>query len=70
MTANEYHFITTWRVESTPEEVSAILGNGPDLARWWPSVYLDVEVLETGDERGVGTVVGLYTKGYLPYTLR
>ena len=70
MPANEYHFITTWRVESTPEEISEVLGNGPDLARWWPSVYLDVRQVEPGDANGVGAVIGLYTKGWLPYTLR
>jgi hypothetical protein len=70
MPTNEYHFITHWRVQSSPEEISAILGNAPDLARWWPSVYLDVEQIEPGDERGLGKVIQLYTKGWLPYTLR
>ena len=67
---NDYHFITHWRVESTPEEVSEILENAADLVRWWPSAYLEVEVLEPGDERGVGKLVRLHTKGWLPYTLR
>ena len=40
------------------------------MTRWWPSVYLDVNVLSPGDERGLGKVVDLYTKGWLPYTLR
>ena len=70
MAGNDYHFITRWRVRSTPEEVSKILEDAADLARWWPSVYLEVEVLEQGDERGVGKLVNLYTKGWLPYTLR
>jgi hypothetical protein len=70
MTANEYHFITYWRVEGTLQEVADIIGNGPDLVRWWPSVYLDVKQLEPGDENGLGRVVSLYTKGWLPYTLR
>jgi len=68
--SNDYHFITVWRVESTIEEVSTIIGDASDLVRWWPSVYLDVKVLEPGDERGLGRVVSLYTKGWLPYTLR
>ena len=58
---------TTWRLVSTPEEIAEVLGDGPDLARWWPSVYLDVEQLEPGGPDGVGAVVGLYTKGWLPY---
>ena len=70
MSNNEYSFTTRWRVQSTVEEVADILGNATDLMRWWPSVYLDVRQLEPGDERGVGRVVDLYTKGWLPYTLR
>jgi hypothetical protein len=71
MSANEYQFTTHWRVQSTVEEVTEIIGNAPDLVRWWPSVYLDVKQLEPGDpETGVGKVISLYTKGWLPYTLR
>lgn len=70
MATNDYHFITVWRVESTIEEVSTIIGDAADLVRWWPSVYLEVKVLEPGDEHGLGKVVSLYTKGWLPYTLR
>ncbi len=70
MATNEYHFITLWRVKSTTKEVSEIIGDAPGLTRWWPSVYLNVDVLEEGDEKGAGRVVSLYTKGWLPYTLR
>jgi len=70
MALNEYHFITTWRVPGSVEEVTQIIADGPDLPRWWPAVYLDVRELEPGDERGVGKVIDLYTKGWLPYTLR
>jgi hypothetical protein len=70
MTSNHYHFITHWRVQSTVKEVTEVLGNAPDLTRWWPAVYLAVQEVEPGDERGVGKVIDLYTKGWLPYTLR
>lgn len=70
MASNEYHFITHWRVESTVEEVYEILSNAPDLVRWWPSVYLDVKELKLGGEHGLGKVVRLHTRGWLPYTLR
>ena len=70
MATNDYHFITRWHVPGTIEEVSEILADAPGLTRWWPSVYLDVKELEHGDERGVGKCVSLYTKGWLPYTLR
>ncbi len=70
MATNNYHFITHWRVQGTVKEVEEVIGNAADLVRWWPSVYLDVQILEPGDERGLGRVVSLYTKGWLPYTLR
>src|SRR4051812_11929433 len=70
MPTNEYHFITRWRILGTIEEIALILANAPDLVRWWPSVYLEVRELAPGDARGLGKKVDLYTKGWLPYTLR
>ncbi len=70
MASNDYHFITHWRVRGTVDEVYGMLINAPDLVRWWPSVYLDVQELAPGDAEAVGRVVSLYTKGWLPYTLR
>ena len=51
------------------DEVSEILQKPEDLPRWWPSVYLEAELQAAGDDRGVGRVVRLITKGFLPYTL-
>lgn len=71
MSSNEYHFITRWRVQATVQEVGEIIASATDLPRWWPSVYLEVKELEPGDpQTGVGKVIDLYTKGWLPYTLR
>jgi len=68
--ANDYHFVTRWTVEGTIEDVAAVIGDPLELPRWWPSVYLDVREVAPGDERGVGRTVELFTKGWLPYTLR
>ena len=69
--AAEYHFITNWRIPGTAEEVAEVLGDPLGLPRWWPSVYLDVNELAPGDpQTNVGRVIELYTKGWLPYTLR
>jgi hypothetical protein len=38
--------------------------------RWWPAVDRDVQVREPGDAQGIGRVVALSTKGWLPYTVR
>jgi hypothetical protein len=68
--ANEYHFITRWRVEGTCGEVADVLDDPVALERWWPSVYLRVEELAPANPRGVGRRARLLTKGWLPYTLR
>jgi hypothetical protein len=70
MASNQYHIVTEWLVKGTVQEVAEVLNRPSDLPRWWPSVYLDVREIEAGDEHGVGRVVSLYTKGWLPYTLR
>jgi hypothetical protein len=67
---NDYQFVSRWRVEGTCGEVADILGDAPALARWWPSVYLEVEELEPPDANGAGRRVRLHTKGWLPYTIR
>ena len=70
MATNDYHFITHWRVKSSLEEINAILGDALSLPRWWPSVYLDIKEIARGGQDGVGRVISLYTKGWLPYTLK
>ncbi len=70
MNSNEYHFITHWRMQSTVREILDIFADAQDLKRWWPSVYLDVKQTKPGGKYGVGGEISLYTKGYLPYTLR
>jgi hypothetical protein len=67
--SNDYHFVTRWRVRGSVQDVSDVLGEAEELPRWWPSVYLGVKVLEPGDERGIGKVVELHTRGRLPYSL-
>jgi hypothetical protein len=69
MANNDYHFITRWRIEGAITDVASVLKNAVDLPRWWPSVYLDVRELESGDQDGIGKVVSLHTRGWLPYTL-
>lgn len=65
-----YHFVTEWRISGSLEEVKEVLRDGTSLPRWWPSVYLEVEETDPGDENDVGRTLELHTKGWLPYTLR
>jgi hypothetical protein len=67
---SDYHFITEWRFKASVQEIREILADATDLPRWWPSVYMDAQRTKEGDANHVGEVIRLYTKGYLPYTLR
>lgn len=70
MPANDYQFVTRWRLPGTVEEVSDLLGDTDILRRIWPSLYSGATVVKPGDEHGVGKVLRLETRGHLPYTLR
>jgi hypothetical protein len=63
----DYHLVSHWRVPGTLEDVAAILREPRNLFRWWPEVYLDVQVEneDAGDK-----VVRVHSRGRLPYTLR
>jgi hypothetical protein len=67
---NEYHFLTTWRLQGTSGEVADVLRDPLALPRWWPAVYLAVQEIDPPDERGLHQRVRLHTKGWLPYTLK
>jgi hypothetical protein len=68
--AAHYEFRTVWRATGTADEVRDVLADGPSLPRWWPAVYLSVDILNEGDETGAGAEIALLTTGWLPYTLR
>ena len=70
MPANDYRFVTRWRLPGTAEQVSDLLGDTDTLVRVWPSLYSSARTVEPGDERGVGKVLRVETRGHLPYTLR
>lgn len=70
MPANAYHFVTRWRIQAPITLLFDILSQPLDLVNWWPSVYVSVTELSPGDSRGIGRVIDLFTKGWLPYTLR
>ena len=70
MAVHDYRFVTKWRVDGTRDEVYRILEDPEGLPRWWGDVYLDVRVISPGEESGVGRLVALHTRGWLPYHLR
>jgi len=70
MPANEYAFLTEWRVAAPCELVYEILKEGKDYPRWWPEVYLHADYEPSGRTDHIGDRVTFFTKGWLPYRLR
>ncbi len=72
MAANDYQFVTEWKVEGTANEVYGVLSDAESLPRWWPAVYFDVQKFRDclAGSGGVGAEFALTTKGWLPYILR
>ncbi len=69
MAGNEYALTSSWRVQGTVQEVYDIVSDADGLDQWWPSGFLRVDVLERGDDVGLGKRLEVVTKGWLPYTI-
>ena len=70
MLSSQYRFVTRWRVEGTPEEVYRLIDDPAEFVKWWPAVWLRVQMLDPGDGDGVGKAVRYLSKGWLPYLLQ
>jgi hypothetical protein len=67
--SNDYRIATTWLVRARMEELCEVFLDAAGIGRWWRAAFLDVAEVRGGDARGVGRVLRLHTKGWLPYTL-
>jgi hypothetical protein len=65
----EFHIPTLWRMRGTTIRVYDVLSKPLEFVRWWPDVYLEVREVRPGDASGVGRIMQLRTKGWLPYRL-
>lgn len=63
-----YRFRTQWHVAGTVDEVAAVFLDTTSLQRWWPQ-FVEVEIVEPGEEHGLGRVFDISAKGWAPYTL-
>jgi hypothetical protein len=71
MSSPDYRFHSAWRLQASPREVYEALQDPTQLPRWWPAVYLEArELCPAAHPDGRGRRVALWTKGWLPYTLR
>ena len=68
MAAKDFHLITEWRLNAPIERVWALLTAVEDWPSWWPAVKR-VELIEAGDETGVGALRRMTWRTALPYAL-
>jgi hypothetical protein len=64
----DYHFVTRWSFNAPIERVWGFLVDAERWPTWWKYVA-KVEVLEPGDETGVGRVLRMTWRTRLPYSL-
>ena len=70
MPANDYVFLTHWRVKGGAEDAYEILTDVPGYLRWWADVYLAVTPLTPAGRDETNQSYRLLTRGKLPYRLR
>lgn len=61
--------VSHWRVRGDIETVFDCLGS-PEIARWWPEAYREVQEIAPGNPDGLGRVLAILTRGRIPYPLR
>ena len=55
------------RLRASPEELTAIILDPDQLSHWGGAVFMECEILERGDPRGLGMSTRSYAKGLLPH---
>lgn len=63
-----YRFLTTWCVDAPIDAAFDLVNDASGYPRWWKGV-VSVEVLEPGDENGVGELGHFTWRSVLPYSL-
>ena len=63
-----YEFLTTWCVDAPIETVFEVLRDSAGYPRWWKGVR-SVELLEPGDDTGLGELERFTWRSVLPYSL-
>ena len=63
-----YEFLTTWCVDAPIETVFEVLRDSAGYPRWWKGVQ-SVELLEPGDDIGLGELDHFTWRSVLPYSL-
>ncbi len=64
-----YEIVSNWRAPGPIDQVYAVLSDVEAAPRWWPQAYRRVREIAPGDDKGVGRVLEITTKGALPYEL-
>jgi uncharacterized protein YndB with AHSA1/START domain len=64
----QYEFVTTWQLDAPVADVFGFLRDSERYPVWWQGVKA-VEVLETGNENGIGDTSRFTWRSVLPYSL-
>jgi len=66
-----FHLRSEWKVQASLEEVGAVFLEPEKATVWWSGTYLRSEIIREADRSpGIGTVLRVIAKGWIPYTLQ
>jgi len=68
--ANDYRFVTEWTFEASVDRVFPWISRPLDYPRWWPEVFVTAKDITAGASDGVGQVLEVRTRLWLPSILR
>lgn len=68
MAAKDFHLVTEWRLNAPVERVWALLTAVEHWPSWWSAVKC-VDLIDAGDETGVGALRRMTWRTALPYAL-
>jgi len=64
----DFDITTHWRLEASPNELSAIVLDAAQLDAWCPNVFMKGTLIDEGNRDGLGITIRLHTKGWLPHS--
>lgn len=68
MNGPEFDITHNWTLKAQPEELTGIVLDSSLLHKWGRRIFMRSEILEQGDETGLGMRIRLHSKGWLPHT--
>ncbi|MEM7069336.1 MAG: hypothetical protein AAF478_10680 [Pseudomonadota bacterium] len=59
-----------WSLHGQITDLQETLSNPQSILEWWPEAFMRSEIVHNGHENGIGRVVRVHTKGWMPHSFQ